>query len=65
MNLPRSITVTCSAIALALSGNRLSAKAATPQPENSRRIFADWCRYQASFTPEAKNTVEVLLQLSE
>ena len=61
MNLPKSIALTCCAI-LALSGNGLSAKAAETRSGNSRRTFADWCRQKADLSPEAKHTVEVLLQ---
>ena len=61
MKLQKSIALTCCAI-LALSGNGLSAKAAETQPGNSRRTFADWCRQKADLSPEAKHTVEVLLQ---
>ena len=60
----RLITVTCSAIALAF-GNGLSTSAADPQPGNTRRTFADWCREKASLSPEAKHTVEVLLEKAE
>ena len=62
--LQKSIALTCCAI-LALSGNGLSAKAAETQPGNSRRTFADWCRQKADLSPEAKRTVEVLLQKAE
>jgi internalin A len=64
MNLPKSITLTCCAI-VALSGNGLSAKAAETRSGNSRRTFADWCRQKADLSPEAKRTVEVLLQKAE
>src|SRR4028119_462239 len=64
MKLQKSITLACCAI-LALSGNGLSAKAAETQPGNSRRTFADWCRQKADLSPEAKHTVEVLLQKAE
>jgi internalin A len=62
MNFSKFIVVIWSAIALALSGNELSAKAADPQLENSRRTFADWCRQKADLSPETKHTVEVLLK---
>jgi hypothetical protein len=61
MKLPKSIALTCCAI-LALSGNGLSAKAAETRSGNMRRTFADWCRQKADLSPEAKHTVEVLLQ---
>src|SRR4028119_102042 len=61
-NLQKSIAVTCSAIALALSGSGLSACGAETQRGNSRRTFADWCRQKATLSPEAKHTVEVLLK---
>src|SRR4028118_1472540 len=61
MKLPKSIALTCCAI-LALSGNGLSAKAAETRSGNSRRTFADWCRQKADLSPEAKRTVELLLQ---
>jgi internalin A len=64
MNLQKSIALTCCAI-LALSGNGLSAKAAETRSGNSRRTFADWCRQKADLSPEAKRTVEVLLQKAE
>jgi internalin A len=64
MKLPKSIALACCAI-LALSGNGLSAKAAETRSGNSRRTFADWCRQKADLSPEAKRTVEVLLQEAE
>ncbi|WP_445171617.1 leucine-rich repeat domain-containing protein [Microcoleus sp.] len=64
MNLPKSIALTGCAI-LALSANGLSAKAAETRSGNSRRTFADWCRQKANLSPEAKRTVEVLLQKAE
>src|SRR4028118_67964 len=62
MKLPKSIALACCAI-LALSGNGLSAKAAETRSGN--KTFADWCRQKASLSPEAKHTVEVLLQKAE
>ena len=62
MNLPKLIVVACSAIVLALSGNKLSARAADPQLGNSKRTFADWCRQKADLSPETKHTVDVLLE---
>src|SRR4029078_8617892 len=59
MNLPKLIVVAFSAL-LALSGNVLSAYAAETRSPN--KTFADWCRQKASLSPEAKHTVEVLLQ---
>src|SRR4028118_1080660 len=64
MKLQKSIALTCCAI-VALSANGLSAKAAETRSENSRRTFADWCRQKADLSPEAKRTVEVLLQKAE
>ncbi|MEG4291571.1 leucine-rich repeat domain-containing protein, partial [Microcoleus sp. D2B6] len=64
MKLQKSIAVTCCAI-LALSGNGLSAKAAETRAGNMRRTFAEWCRQKADLSPEAKRTVEVLLQKAE
>ena len=61
-NLQRSIAVTCSAIALALCGSGLSAKAAEVRSSNSRQTFADWCRQKADLSSETKHTVEVLLE---
>ena len=61
MKLPKSIALACCAI-LALSANGLSAKAAETRSENSRRTFADWCRQKADLSPEAKRTVELLLE---
>src|SRR4028119_2277240 len=61
MKLPKSIIFSCCVI-LALSGNGLSAKAAEMRSENSRRAFADWCRQKADLSPEAKRTVELLLE---
>jgi len=64
MKLPKSIALACCAI-LALSANGLSAKAAETRSGNSRRTFADWCRQKADLSPEARRTVEVLLQKAE
>ena len=64
MKLQKSIALACCAI-LALSGNGLSAKAAETRSGNMRRTFADWCRQKADLSPEAKHTVEVLLQYAE
>jgi internalin A len=64
MKLPKSIALACCAI-LALSANGLSAKAAETRSGNSRRTFADWCRQKADLSPEAKRTVEVVLQKAE
>src|SRR4028118_1076586 len=64
MKLQKSIALTCCAI-LALSANGLSAKAAETRSSNSRRTFAEWCRQKADLSPEAKRTVEVLLQKAE
>ena len=61
-NLQKSIAVTCSAIALALSGSGLSACGAETRSGNSRQTFAYWCRQKDSLSPEAKHTVEVLLE---
>src|SRR4028118_1908677 len=65
MKLPKSIALTCSAIVLALSGSGLSADAAETRSSNSRQTFADWCRQKADLSPEAKHTVEVLLEKAE
>src|SRR4028118_1550858 len=35
------------------------------QQSDSGRTFADWCREKADLSPEAKHTVEVLLQIAE
>ena len=64
MKLQKSIALT-GCVILALSGSGLSAKAAETQPGNSRRTFADWCRQKADLSPEAKRTVELLLQYAE
>src|SRR6476469_3596407 len=64
MKLQKSIALACCAI-LALSGSGLSAKAAETRSGNSGRTFADWCRQKADLSPEAKHTVEVLLQKAE
>jgi internalin A len=61
MNLPRLIIVALNAILLLL-GNALYSEIATAQRENSRLTFADWCRQKDSLSPEAKHTVEVLLE---
>jgi internalin A len=61
MKLPKSIALTC-CVLLALSGNGVSAKAAETRSGNMRRTFADWCRQKADLSPEAKHTVEVLLE---
>ncbi len=65
INLQKSIAVTCSAIVLVSCGNGLSIKAAETRSSNSRRTFADWCRQKDSLSPEAKHTVEVLLEKAE
>src|SRR4028119_1007530 len=79
MKLPRSIALTCCAIVLASCGNRPSELISNllpgnnrpsplvsePQPKKTGRTFADWCRQKASLIPEAKHTVEVLLQKAE
>ena len=62
INLQKSIAIICSAIALALCGSGVSAYAAETRSGNSRRTFADWCREKDSLSPEAKHTVEVLLE---
>ena len=64
MKLPKPIALACCAI-LALSGNGLSANAAETRSGNMRRTFADWCRQKADLSPEAKHTVEMLLQYAE
>ena len=64
MKLQKSIALTCCAL-LALSGSGLSADAAETRSGNSRRTFADWCREKDSLSPEAKHTVEVLLEKAE
>jgi hypothetical protein len=64
-NLQRSIAVICSAIILASCGNKPSVLVAQRQPANSGRTFADWCRQKDSLSPEAKHTVEVLLEKAE
>jgi internalin A len=64
MKLQKSIALAC-CVLLALSGNGLSAKAAETRSGNSRRTFADWCREKADLSPEAKHTVEVLLEIAE
>ena len=58
MNLRKLIVVACCAI-VALSGNVLGAKAEETRSPN--KTFADWCRQRASLSPEAKDTVDVLL----
>jgi len=60
MNLPKSIALTCSTI-LALPGNTLCAIAAETQPTN--KTFGDWCRAQASLSPEARH-IEIKLVTS-
>src|SRR4028119_1517820 len=62
--LQKSIALTC-CVLLALSGNGVSAKAAETRSVSSRGTFADWCRQKADLSPEAKRTVEVLLQKAE
>src|SRR4028119_2234453 len=64
INLQKSIALACCAI-VALSGNGMSAKAAETRSGNMRRTFADWCRQKADLSPEARPTVEVLLQKAE
>ncbi len=60
----RLIAVTCSAIALASCGNEPSGFVAERQPEKSRPTFADWCRDRVNLSPEAKKTVEKLLDIA-
>ena len=65
MKLQKPIALTF-CVLLALSGNGVSPKAAAEvRSGNSRRTFADWCRQKADLNPEAKHTVEVLLQYAE
>ena len=59
MNLSKAIALTCFTI-LAVSGNGFSVLAAETQPAN--KTFGDWCRNKASLSPEARHTVEVLLE---
>lgn len=76
MNLSKFIVVIWSAIGLASCGNGFSVLGTDPQPgsnkpsalvsepqpgKSGRRTFADWCLARANLTPEAKHTVEVLL----
>ena len=61
MNLQKLSAVICSAIVLAF-GSGLGAKAAEMRSSNSRQTFADWCRQKADLSPEAKHTVDVLLE---
>ena len=77
--LQKSIALTGCAIVLASCGNRPSELISNllpgnnrpsplvsePQPKKTGRTFADWCRQKASLIPEAKHTVEVLLQKAE
>ncbi|NQE38466.1 leucine-rich repeat domain-containing protein [Microcoleus asticus] len=58
----RLIAVTCSAMVLTSCGNGFSVLVADKLGVNSRGTFADWCRGQANLSPEAKHTVEVILQ---
>ena len=62
LKVQRLIAVTCSAIALTSCGNGFSVLVAERLGVNSRRTFADWCRDRDSLRPEAKHTVDVLLQ---
>src|SRR4028118_2163513 len=79
MKLPKSIALACCAIVLASCGNRPSelisnsqpgnnrpsALVSEPQPKKTGPTFAHWCRKKGSLSPEAKHTVEVLLQKAE
>jgi Leucine-rich repeat (LRR) protein len=63
MNLQKSIALACCAIVLTSCDNKLSELASESKPANSsRQTFAQLCRQKASLSPEAKNTVEVLLK---
>ena len=57
-HLSRLIVIALSAIVL--SGSALSVNGAEVRSAN--KTFADWCRQKADLSPEAKHTVEVLLQ---
>ena len=62
MNLQRSIALACCAL-LASCGSKPSESASEAKPGNSsEQTFAQVCREKASLSPEAKNTVEVLLK---
>jgi len=64
VNLSRlMVVVAFSAIGLGSCGNGLSVLAAETQSTN--KTFGDWCREKDSLSPEAKHTVEVLLQKSK
>jgi len=63
MNLSLSLAVTCIAIGLASCLNKPAALVSAATPGNSGLIFADsWCRQKDLLTPEAKHTVELLLE---
>ncbi|MEK0187462.1 leucine-rich repeat domain-containing protein, partial [Microcoleus anatoxicus PTRS2] len=66
INLSRLIIFAWSAIGLASCTNIPWALVSEPQPGNSGRItFADWCLTRANLIPEAKHTVDVLLEKAE
>ncbi|MGB3267018.1 MAG: leucine-rich repeat domain-containing protein [Microcoleus sp.] len=61
VNLSRlMVVVAFSAIGLGSCGNIFFPSVAQTQPGN--KTFGDWCREKASLSPEAKHTVEVLLE---
>src|SRR4028119_1398685 len=63
MNLSLLLAVTCIAIGLASCLNKPAALVSAATPGNSGLIFADsWCRKKDLLTPEAKHTVELLLE---
>ena len=62
MNLPKLIAIACSAIVLASCANQPSSLISEPRSSKSGRTFADWCRERDFLIPEAKQTVELLLQ---
>ncbi len=62
MNSQKLIVVAFSAIVLASCENKPSPLVPDSQPGNGRQTFAEVCRAQATLSPEAKHTVEVLLQ---
>ena len=58
MKVLRLIVFTGSAmIALFSCGNELGVKIATQPARKTGRTFANWCREQASLSPETKHTV--------
>ena len=59
------ILITFSTIIIASCANEPLPAVAQKQRDDSGRTFADWCREKDSLSPEAKHTVEMLLEKVE